>query len=206
MRVRRILVVAGLVVAAMLALGSAHLLWKRKLPTRGGLYFFQPVEIAAPQFRQGDERWRSDHLGATDGTLGAEGCAVASAAMVLGSYGIETNPQRLNNFLTANGGYTEQGWLYWEKAAEFLPGRIEKAYEDLPSFWLIDSNLLRRNPCIVRIRFPSGTTHFVVIVGKRGFDYLIRDPGAGASRGVYPLRELAREIEALRFYRPVSRS
>ena len=53
---------------------------------------------------------------------------------------------------------------------------------------------------IVRVRLSSGITHFVVIVGKDGFDYLIRDPGAGAAKGVYPLRELGSDIEALRFY------
>ncbi len=124
--------------------------------------------------------------------------------MTLNFYGIDTDPQRLNQFLTTHNGYEGEGWLRWESAAEFSPGHVEKAYEDLPSFWLIDWNLLRGNPCIVRIRFPSGVTHFVVIAGKRGFDYLIRDPGAGASRGLYPLRDLAREIEALRFYRRVN--
>ena len=73
----------------------------------------------------------------------------------------------------------------------------------MPTYWLLDTQLLRGNPCIVRLRFPSGTTHFVVVVGKSGFDYLIRDPGAGGARGVYPLRELTDTIEALRFYRRV---
>jgi len=173
---------------------------KRKISPSGGLYFVRRVEVAVPQFRQGDPQWRDEHLGATDGTLGAEGCAVASAAMVLKSYGIDTDPQRLNNFLNSHDGYVGSGWLVWEKAAEISGGRVEKAYEDLPSYWLIDTNLLRGNPVIVRIRFPSGTTHFVVICGKDGFDYLIRDPGAGWKKGAYPLREIAHEIEALRFY------
>jgi len=121
--------------------------------------------------------------------------------MVLASYGIDTDPGRLNQYLTGHEGYTPQGWLYWEKAAEFVPGRCEKAYEDDPSFARIDWNLLRGNPVIVRIRFPSGLTHFVVIAGKVGFEYLIRDPGAGAERGMYPLSEIAPEIEALRYYR-----
>ena len=44
--------------------------------------------------------------------------------------------------------------------------------------------------------------HFgaVVIVGKDGFDYLIQDPASGGVDGVYPLRKLTPEIEALRFY------
>jgi len=120
--------------------------------------------------------------------------------MVLASYGIDTDPGRLNQFLQENDGYTPEGWMYWEKAAEFTLGTAEKAYEDLPSYALIDWNLLCGNPVIVRVRLPHNN-HFVVIAGKRGWKYLICDPCAGADRGLYPLRDLARKIEALRYYR-----
>ncbi len=193
---------AGIVVILLVLAGWAakDFLQKRRIPPSGGLYFLKRVELAVPQWRQSDERWRNDQLGWTDGTLGAEGCAVASAAMVLGFYGIDTDPQRLNWYLTATGGYTNEGWIYWERAADFAPGKVRHVYEDLPSFFLIDRNLLRGNPVIVRLRLSNGITHFVVIAGKDGFDYLTRDPGAGASKGVYPLREIGSDIEALRFY------
>jgi hypothetical protein len=133
--------------------------------------------------------------------LAAEGCAVSAAAMVLASYGCDVDPQRLNRFLTEHGGYTPQGWLYWEAAAEYPPGRARKAYEDLPSYALIDENLSRGNPVIVRLRHPlGGPTHFVVICGKDGFDYLTCDPAVRAGGGVYPLRQRDCVIEALRFY------
>ncbi|MDQ6768402.1 MAG: C39 family peptidase [Gemmatimonadota bacterium] len=159
-----------------------------------------------PSFRQGDEKWSDDALGGVpeNGTLGSAGCAVASAAMVFQFYGIKVDPQQLNWFLTATDGYTEQGWLYWDRAAWWAPERVRHVYEDLPSYELIDSNLARGNPVIVRIRLGNGVTHFVVIAGKEGFDYLIRDPGAGASKGFYPLRELGSDIEALRFYERVT--
>ena len=179
--------------------------WKRPLAPRGGRYFFQRVEIAVPSFRQGDEKWSEDPLGGMEenGTMGTAGCAVASAAMVFKSYGINVDPQQLNWFLTDTSGYTEQGWLYWDRAAWWAPERVRHVYEDLPSYQLIDSNLARGNPVIVRVRFQSGITHFVVIAGKEGFDYLIRDPGAGAKKGLYPLREFGSNIEALRFYERV---
>lgn len=192
-----LLLVLSVAVVALVADWSA----KRKISPHGGLYFPRRVELAVPQFRQSDPKWKLDRLGNTEGNLGAEGCAVASAAMVMKSYGFDTDPQRLNQYLTEHEGYVGTGWLVWEKAAEITGGKVEKAYEDKPSYWLIDWNLLRGNPVIVRIRFPHGTTHFVVICGKEGFDYLIRDPGVGWSRGPYPLREIAHEIEALRFYR-----
>ncbi len=195
--------VFGAVTALLLAALALAADWLTPRPLRpwGGRYFFHTVEIDVPLFRQADPRWAADPLGPTGGTLGAEGCAVASAAMVLGFYGIDTDPGRLNAFLTGSGGFTPQGWLYWEGAAALAPDRVTHVYEDLPSYHLIDSNLAHGNPVIVRLRYPSGITHFVVIAGKRGFDYLVRDPGRGADKGLYPLREFGSEIEALRFYR-----
>jgi Peptidase_C39 like family len=179
--------------------------WKRKLSPRGGRYFFHRVELQVPIFRQGDERWRDDPLAGVpdNGTLGGEGCAVAAVAMVFKFYGIETDPQHLNWFLTDVGGYTDRGWVYWERAAWLAATRVRLVYEDLPSYQLIDSNLARGNPVIIRVRLRGGVTHFVVVSGKNGFDYLVRDPGAGAAKGFYPLRELGSDIEALRFYEPL---
>jgi hypothetical protein len=191
--------------ATLIAAARIYESWgvRRKIAPSGGRYFFQRVTIDVPSFRQADERWRNDRLGPTRNSLGAEGCALASAAMVLASYGYDTDPQRLNRFLNERGGYTPQGWIYWEKAAEIAGGHVRHAYEDLPSYDLIDGNLARGNPVIVRLRMPSGITHFVVIAGKQGFDYLTRDPGAGAAKGLYPLREFGSRIEALRFYERV---
>ncbi len=199
---KRLLFILFLVLLACATGVYVHWTWKRPLSPSGGRYYFARVELPVPSFRQGDERWRADALGgvAENGTLGSAGCAVAAAAMVFKFYGIETDPQQLNWFLTATGGYTEQGWLYWERAAWWAPDRVQHVYEDLPSYQLIDSNLALGNPVIVRVRYSSGITHFVVIAGKEGFDYLVRDPGAGAAKGLYPLRELGSDIEALRFY------
>jgi peptidase C39-like protein len=206
---RRLAFIFTSVIIVGLIGGSALYLdwnWKRKLSPWGGRYFFHRVELAVPSFHQSDQKWSDDPLGGIEanGTLGDAGCAVASAAMVFKFYGINVDPQQLNWFLTATGGYTENGWVYWDRAAWFAPDRVRHVYEDLPSYHLIDSNLARGNPVIVRIRLASGITHFVVIAGKDGFDYLIADPGAGAGRGLYPLRELGSDIEALRFYEPIT--
>ena len=203
-RVRQIFLLT-VVLGGFSTLIKASYVWenwnrKQKIEASGGCYFFRRVEISVPQFRQGDERWRGDQIGSTTDTLGSAGCAISSAAMVLASYGIDTDPQRLNAFLKTNEGLTPQGWIYWEKAAELAPERIRHAYEDLPTYHLIDANLVAGNPVIVRLRYPQGITHFVVIAGKDGYDYLTRDPGAGAAKGLYPLREFGSKIEALRFY------
>jgi Peptidase_C39 like family len=199
------ILVLSLAFIAALALVYLDWNWKRQLPPRGGRYFFHRLELNVPSFEQADERWSDDPLGGVleNGTLGGEGCAVAAAAMVFKSYGIDTDPQQLNWFLPAVEGFTEQGWIYWDRAVWLAPDRVRHVYEDLPSYWLIDSNLAQGNPVIVRVRLQSGITHFVVIAGKEGFDYLVRDPGSGAAKGFYPLRELGSDIEALRFYEPI---
>jgi len=198
-------------VLIVLVLGTSSYLyvdwnWRRQIAPRGGRYFFHRLELPVPSFRQSDERWADDPLGGVEenGTIGGEGCAVTAAAMVFKSYGIDTDPQQLNWFLATVGGYTDRGWLYWDRATWWAPNRVRHVYEDLPSYWLIDSNLRHGNPVIVRVRLRSGITHFVVIAGKDGFDYLVRDPGAGATKGYYPLRELNSKIEALRFYQPLA--
>jgi hypothetical protein len=175
--------------------------WRHPLGPRGGLPFPSELVVDVPQFFQADPRWGDDFLGKTPGTLGGEGCAVTSAAMVLKFYGVSLDPGRLNRFLTLREGYEGSGWIRWEVAALFSPGIVEKAYEDLPSYGRIDWNLLKRNPVIIRLRLPDGITHFVVIVGKRGLDYLIRDPSGRGGGRVYPLSDLGVPIEALRYYR-----
>lgn len=181
--------------------GGIYFFGKRQLPPSGGMYFFTRTELPVPLLLQGDPRWGHDPLALSVHTMGQVGCAVSSAAMVMKYYGFDTDPGRLNNFLRDNGGYDEDNDLLWEGPPKLAPGKVQKAYEDLPSYYLIDSNLRRGNPVIVRLRFPNGITHFVVVMGKQGFDYLIRDPShAGLTKGVYPLKEICKNIEALRFY------
>ena len=194
-------------VAAMLLLVAAgtcfgvYMIGKRPLPPSGGWYFFSRVELPVPLFLQGDPAWGQDQSGTGQYNLSQVGCAISSASMVMKFYGIDTDPGRLNRFLRDHHGFDENNDLRWEGPAALAPDRVRHAYEDLPSYYLIDSNLARGNPVIVRLNLPSGWTHFVVVMGKQGFDYLIRDPSsAGLRKGVYPLREIGSKIEALRFY------
>jgi len=204
-RIFPLLLLLVLALCAALAAWTVGWMEKRPLAPSGGLYIPGEIRLDVPAFLQADPRWGGDPLGPTEDSLAATGCAVTSAAMVLATYGVDTDPGRLNAFLsTTPGGFTPQGWLYWEKAAEVdasLTAKLLPHYEDKPSYFLIDSNLLRGNPVIIRVRYPSGVTHFMVICGKRGWDYLVRDPGSGGSRGVYPLKDFGKPIEALRFYR-----
>jgi hypothetical protein len=197
--------VAALIFVALFFGVPAYFGWKHVISSSGGRYFVYRVVLPVPEFSQEDPRWTYELLGPTYQTVGQTGCAITSAAMVLASYGVNTDPNQLNQFLTTHDGYTQNGWLYWEKAADIAPfGQVEKAYEDLPSYALIDQNLLAGNPVIIRLTLQNGTTHFVVVVGKQGWDYLVQDPARSASWGAYPLKDLTDKIEALRFFRVVA--
>lgn len=180
--------------------------WKRPISGIGGLPVFKRIELSVPFFSQGDLRWGGEKLGYSEkDTLATSGCAISSAAMVLASYGVIITPKLLNQYLIEHDGYEGDSWIKWEVAANYSPGVAEHRYENLPSYGLIDWNLLRGNPVIVRIRRASGNTHFVVIVGKQGFDYLIRDPAAPGLGGTYSFSRLGTPIEALRFYSVLNR-
>lgn len=175
--------------------------WKGPLTGHGGIPIFGKMEIPVPAFFQDDPLWSQEVLGKGADTIGSAGCALSSAAMVLKFYGVDIDPKKLNAYLMEHDGYEGAAWIKWEVAATFPPGIAEHRYEDLPSYGLIDWNLLRGNPVIIRIRRPTGKTHFVVIVGKQGFDYLVRDPALKGIKGIYPFYELGTPIEALRYYR-----
>ena len=201
---RLLLWTIGILIVALLYFGVPKFFaWKHVISSSGGRYFIHRTVIPVPVFVQDDPRWTFQLLGPTYQTVGQSGCAITSAAMVLAAYGVDTDPQRLNQYLTTHAGYTDNGWVDWEKAAEIAPAGQVGKHEDLPSYALIDRNLLKGNPVIIRLTLQNGTTHFVVIVGKQGWDYLIQDPARSPSWGVYPLKQLTSRIEALRFYRVV---
>ncbi len=171
------------------------------IPSSGGKYFEHRIEIPVPAFAQDDPRWSTVLLGPSTDTLGDEGCAVTSAAMIAAFYGINTDPQRLNAFLTKTGGFTDDGLIHWSHVPCIAPDHFELVYEGVPSYRLIDSNLLAGNPVIVMIPLPNGAYHFVVIMGKEGRTYLIRDPAA--SPKAYPLRDLTDRIGGLCVFRTI---
>ena len=175
------------------------------IPSIGGRYFGRHVEIQLPVFAQDDPRWSDVRLGPSTDTLGDEGCAVTSAAMVVAFYGIKTDPRRLNAFLTRAGGFSDDGLIDWSRVPSIAPDQLELAYNGGPSYKLIDSNLLAGNPVIALIPLPNGGYHFVVIVGKEGRDYLIRDPAASPLRRPYHLRQLTDRIGGLCFFARSSR-
>ncbi len=203
---KRLVGIATLIILVCLGVFVWWYFRKGPVGASDGLPFLGRMILPVPHFAQADPRWGKDFLGGElKETLAEAGCAVSSAAMVLASKGFDVDPRRLNSFLCAlPGGYTDRGWIEWYKAAEYDPRfttQLLPVYEAKPSRFYLDWNLLCGNPVIVRLKSqtPMRNNHFMVVVGKRGRDYLVQDPGG--NRDVYPLKEYCPSIDAIRFYK-----
>ncbi len=177
----------------------------------GGRYFAEKVLIPLKVVSQHASEWENAKLawGENKETIGSHGCALCCAVMIMQSYNLSTDPKSLNLLLVRNKGYTAEGWLIWPRVTDLAPGHVRFVYEGPPSHPEIDRNLQLGNPVIVKLSFPKhadgsgGGSHFVVICGKEGLDYLVADPGRGGERGIYPLKDFGSPIEGLRYYEPI---
>jgi hypothetical protein len=163
--------------------------------TRGGRFFAQRLELPVSDFAQDDPRWGPEHLGPTSDTLAEEGCTLTSVVMVLNFYGIPCDPSVMNRFLVRHGGFDDEGLLDFERVTAFAPNRIRLAYQGSPSHESLDRNLVRGHPVIVQLTLYNGDRHFVVVMGKEGYDYLVRDPAAYPESSLVKLTCLASHIE-----------
>ena len=126
-------------------------------------------------YSQKDPEWANDKLGSGPTTLGYEGCAVTSVAMLLSGYGHHETPKSLNNWLKLNHGFSG-ALIRWDKAPH------TKSVKKVPgtSMDLINEYLSRKEPVIVQVDYRPETTtldsHFVLVYARKGSDYLMLDP------------------------------
>lgn len=192
-------------VVTILLAAAAFLAWFFSRPQQdpfqpsGGEVFAKKIVLDVPLFLQNDERWAGDEIGTSGSRMGGEGCAVASVAMLLAYYGIDTNPKDLNEYLSRNNGYTREGWIYWNKATEPTEGKVAFTYAGPGSFEIIDANIKDGNPVIVKVLINKSIPHWVLVVGKEGGEYLINDPLA-SDKKVRKLSRYDSNIYAVRIY------
>jgi hypothetical protein len=156
--------------------------------------------LPVPMLKQWDPRWGADNLGNTREPLGAAGCTVSCAAMSFTHLGVPTTPKQLNDWLTANGGFTPGGLLVWSKCVEFTGGRVSLDYFGEPDCARIDRALAAGRPAIVRVELSGGVQHWVLVVGTEGGEYLINDP-LSLDPGATRLSTCGGRIYALRIFR-----
>lgn len=133
---------------------------------------------------QQDPQWKNDLLGFGDpgDTIGYVGCALTSVAMLLSGHGYAETPRSLNQKLKNVTGFVSAA-IRWGAVSQVYPNVALKAFipcttSDAP-LAQIDSSLAAGQPVIVQVdRSPAEgiQTHWVVLYGRKGDDYLMLDP------------------------------
>lgn len=113
-------------------------------------------------------------------TIKAKGCALSSAAMVLGYHNITVDPPTLNTWLINNKGYDLNGNIYWEAVARYArttTGRKD-ALTYLGPKGDLENSICANGPTIVSVK---NNGHWVVAIGRdqNRTTYLINDPDGG---------------------------
>jgi hypothetical protein len=191
---------------------GAFMVWRKlhpqsphAIPSSGGAAMSVRLPESGSRFLQRDPQWREDKLGLSNETLGEVGCTICSVAMAVNALGEHTSPKDLNVALSKVGGYTSEGWLVWSKIAEVFGRRVESVISDRPLHAEIDRALQRGEFPIVKIFLYGVVQHWVVVVGKEGTEYLVRDPLENVAE---PLRLSAQgdRIHSVRYIRRASSS
>src|SRR4051794_11813622 len=172
----RTLVYGSLSVAAFMVWKKWHPQSPEAIPASGGKAMSLRLPENGSRFLQRDPKWSADKVGFSSETLGEVGCTVCSVAMAANALGEHTTPKDLNSELSKNGGYTQDGWLIWGRIAQAFGNRVEAVTEDRPSHAGIDRALQRGEYPIVKILLQGIVPHWVMVVGKEGTEYLVRDP------------------------------
>jgi hypothetical protein len=177
----------------------------RPIEPAGGEFFENFTAIETPHFLQTDPRWAGDTIGGSDEKLSSAGCTVCCLAMALHAFDVETTPKQLNSFLKDNDGYNFRGWLKWSAVKDFSDGRVMVDRAAPLNHGSIDDSLKRGHPVMAKLLIKNNTVqHWVLIVGKKGSDYLMHDPlGNGAA--LDPLSKYDSRIFAIRVVRETNR-
>jgi len=133
---------------------------------------------------QQDPKWKKDVLGFGDpsDTIGYVGCALTSVAMLLSGHGYAETPKTLNQKLKNMDGFVSAG-IRWGAVSQIYPNVSLKAYipcstSEAP-LAQINAAIAAGQPAIVQVDSSPAEgiqTHWVVLYGKKGDDYLMLDP------------------------------
>lgn len=149
---------------------------------RGGVQVKAPQDMdilpdaEAVLYRQDDERWGEDRLGASKDTMRSSGCLVSCIASALSmESGAEETPGSLNEKFSEMQVYDTEGNLQWQLLAKGEEYRAD-VYEEV-SADIIDACLLQGHCPIARVRmYAFGNIHYVLIIGAKDGEYLCMDP------------------------------
>jgi hypothetical protein len=170
------------------------------IAARGGKELHVLLAGLEPHYLQHDARWAGATLGDTRETLGAVGCLVCPLAMGNGALGAPIDPGELNRRLGASHGYTRKAQVIWDKVPGATGGAVDVAVHPRPEHAILDAALERGELPVVRFTLPSGAPHWVLVVGKEGNEYLVKDPLV-AEEPIVKLSSRTSSIQSVRVLR-----
>jgi len=136
-------------------------------------------------YAQNDPKWKEDRLGLSEqksDTIGYVGCALTSVSMMLSGHGYTETPKSLNEKLKKIGGFAGSG-IRWNAVSQLYPqvrlNSIIKCNDSPAPLAQIDAALAAGQPAIVCVdstAAPGFLSHYVLLIGRKGNDYLMLDP------------------------------
>ena len=136
-------------------------------------------------YSQNDPKWKSDRLGLgkqESDTIGYIGCALTSVSMMLSGHGYTETPKSLNQKLKNVEGFVGSG-IRWGSVSQLYPqvrlNSIIKCPDTPAPLAQIDAALAAGQPAVVCVdstAAPGFLSHYVLLIGRKGNDYLMLDP------------------------------
>ena len=136
-------------------------------------------------YSQNDPQWKADRLGLgkqESDTIGYIGCALTSVSMMLSGHGYTETPKTLNQKLKNIEGFVGSG-IRWGTVSQLYPqvrlNSIIKCPDTPAPLAQIDAALAAGQPAVVCVdstAAPGFLSHYVLLIGRKGNDYLMLDP------------------------------
>lgn len=135
-------------------------------------------------YSQQDPRWKADILGFGNpsDTLGYEGCALTSTAMMLSGHGYIETPETLNEKLKGINGFLNAD-IKWDAINQLYSQVVLKSIVDCTNtdapLGQINAALAAGQPVVVRVDSspaPGIQWHYILLYQSQGDDYLMLDP------------------------------
>ena len=194
-----------LAIVVLLLAGGAAVLWRRanrpRDTTRLAPRSPENIErtlLASETFHlQTDPRWADETVGGSGERLASVGCTLCCVSTAQSHHGLSISPGELNRRIKEAGGYTERGWIKWSAFDQIAKGFARIVVPDAPSHRDIDDALRKGNPVLVKVLLSPGVNHWVLLVGRDGHEYLIKDP-LRTARDIVPLSIIGSDIYAVR--------
>jgi hypothetical protein len=135
-----------------------------------------PVNEKLISYRQDNAEWKADKIGNSKYDLESSGCVITSIATAISNSNMAMNPGELNQFLSENNVFDDNGNLQWGKIDE-LDGFYADVYSDKSSA-IIDECLAAGHYPIVKIHRNTFFSyhHYVLVIGAENGDYICMDP------------------------------